>query len=215
MMAGLAALVQWNMQQIRIFKSGGCDFVTDCGRRGGPVTTLWTPEADHATLRLVMTNTASAPTGLWFAKIMPFATLFSDTVTGERSLVIADECHQVQCTLDVAFNCAAKTGVLFQIEAGATLSAQLAAMTQLDNLVKYGHMQRMPVARIDRHLLQLRALDARQAGLSLRAIAALLFPNRLATEGWPGPSDSLRSMIRRLVDNATRMSENGYRDLLP
>ncbi len=60
----------------------------------------------------------------------------------------------------------------------------------------------------------LRARDARSCGASQREIAVLLFGARRVECDWAGPSDSLRSRVRRMLAHADRMVMGGWRDLL-
>jgi hypothetical protein len=68
--------------------------------------------------------------------------------------------------------------------------------------------------RIERALLVLRVHDALADGASQRDIARALFgEERLASDS-ARSSDSLRSRVRRLVREARRMAQGGYRSLL-
>ena len=61
--------------------------------------------------------------------------------------------------------------------------------------------------------LALRALDARLAGASYRAIAEALFdPGRLTSEPWK--TSSLRDTVIRLARTGFAMTRGGYRNLL-
>ncbi len=63
-------------------------------------------------------------------------------------------------------------------------------------------------ARLDRLVLGLQALDATEAGATLREIAEATGLNQ-ADGDWPGPGESTRSSARRLVALGRRMSALG------
>lgn len=65
-----------------------------------------------------------------------------------------------------------------------------------------------------RWLDMLRVHDAVQDGASQREIASTLFGEARIADDWNGPSDSLRSRVRRLVRDARAMAAGGYRNLL-
>ncbi|HXQ45979.1 MAG TPA: DUF2285 domain-containing protein [Caulobacteraceae bacterium] len=70
-----------------------------------------------------------------------------------------------------------------------------------------------PPHRVDRLVSALRALDARLAGASYRAIAETLFdPTRLTSEPWK--TSPLRDTVIRLTRTGFAMMRGGYRNLL-
>lgn len=72
-----------------------------------------------------------------------------------------------------------------------------------------------PVERKSARWLDLlRIHDALVDGASQREIGAALFGEQRIDEAWNGPSDSLRSRVRRLVKDARAMARGGYRLLL-
>lgn len=67
---------------------------------------------------------------------------------------------------------------------------------------------------ISRGIAMLRVHDALVDGASQRDIAGVLFGERRTLQEWSGPSDSLRSRVRRLVREARAMAGGRYRCLL-
>ena len=65
-------------------------------------------------------------------------------------------------------------------------------------------------ARLAEKLLALQAVDARQAGASLRQIADVL----LGPGDWPGDGEHRKSHVRRLLNGGSRMIESGPRGIL-
>jgi hypothetical protein len=71
----------------------------------------------------------------------------------------------------------------------------------------------LPAQRRDRLIQSLRALDARQNGMSYRTIAAALFgTDRVPTRGWK--THDLRNRTIRLVQSGRALMHGGYLDLL-
>jgi hypothetical protein len=68
--------------------------------------------------------------------------------------------------------------------------------------------------RRHRLLLALRALDGRSAGASYRQLAAGLFGATRVPVGTSWKSHDLRSRTMRLVADAVRLRDGGYRALL-
>ena len=66
----------------------------------------------------------------------------------------------------------------------------------------------------ERRIAALRADDARRSGGSQREVAETLFGVERVREDWSGPSDYLRSQVRRLLRFGDRMRSGGWRDLL-
>ena len=65
-----------------------------------------------------------------------------------------------------------------------------------------------------RWLDMLRVHDAMGEGASHREIASELFGEGRVADDWNGTSDSLRSRVRRLVQDARVMAAGGYRNML-
>lgn len=71
----------------------------------------------------------------------------------------------------------------------------------------------LPDLTRERHVLKLRALDARLAGESYRTIAEVLFGYRPRSKrDWE--IDPLKNKVRRLVADARQLMLGGYRALL-
>lgn len=68
--------------------------------------------------------------------------------------------------------------------------------------------------RTDRWIEMLRVHDAVLDGASLREIGRALFGAERVDRDWNGPSDSLRSRVRRLTRDAAALARGAYRDLL-
>ena len=65
--------------------------------------------------------------------------------------------------------------------------------------------------RIARHVLALRVHDALSAGVSQREIVVALFGQAVEAND---RADSLRSRVRRLIHDARRLGDGGWRTLM-
>lgn len=91
------------------------------------------------------------------------------------------------------------------------LKAKIPALRHFVNLCQTGRMSKWHEpddARLQRLILALRVLDALDEGVSHRTIALVLLTNGKNLE-WPGPGESTRSFIRRLITLAKRMQRSG------
>ncbi|MBT2189280.1 DUF2285 domain-containing protein [Sphingobium sp. H33] len=86
------------------------------------------------------------------------------------------------------------------------LDARIAAMRALRCSVPNGRRH----IRLVRKLLALQAVDARNAGASLREIAE----NLLGRGEWPGDGEHRKSNVRRLLDSGEDMLRAGPRAIL-
>lgn len=90
----------------------------------------------------------------------------------------------------------------------------------LERLLALKHLSRLPnrlyppPPRSERWPAALRALELARAGASHREIAFELFGGSAAAEAWAGPSDFMRSRVRRLLRFADAMTRDGYRGVL-
>ena len=71
-----------------------------------------------------------------------------------------------------------------------------------------------PEPHPDRWIELLRVSDALRCGASQRDLAEMLFGCERARAEWQGPSDSLRSRVRRLVHQVRGLAGGGYRKLM-
>jgi len=100
---------------------------------------------------------------------------------------------------------------------GQRTEARLLALRRLAGLLRTGRF--LPTLfpaerRVERLIEVLRVADALSAGASQREIAAVLFGSERISSDWRTVSDSLRSRVRRLVREARRMVDGGYRGVM-
>lgn len=97
-----------------------------------------------------------------------------------------------------------------------TLRFDLADDDRLDTQIAVIRTLRAAVAsgprhgRLARRLLALQAVEARNAGASLKETADIL----LGPGDWPGDGEHRKSYVRRLLDAGSRMIRSGPREIL-
>ena len=92
--------------------------------------------------------------------------------------------------------------------------AALERLLALRRLKRFPNRLFPPPPRAERWPMALQALELARAGLSQRDIACELFGRPSAAEAWAGPSDFMRSRVRRLLRFAEAMTREGYRHVL-
>ncbi|WP_225769618.1 DNA -binding domain-containing protein [Inquilinus sp. Marseille-Q2685] len=92
--------------------------------------------------------------------------------------------------------------------------AALERLLALRRLNRFPNRLYPPPPRAERWPAALRALELARAGASQRDIASELFGRPSAAEAWAGPSDFMRSRVRRLLRFAEAMTREGYRQVL-
>lgn len=130
-------------------------------------------------------------------------------VGGDRTEHVAIRLGAVTLRIDISGTLRCRpTALHFSVSADRALSCQIAALHRFAAL--FGSplppttISVLPDARLSRLVTALRVLDGLNAGTSLRGIATVL---SLAPEEWPGPGESAKSRVRRLVDLARRLKK--------
>ena len=143
---------------------------------------------------------------------------FIRDASGLEHAVLSDGWHHLR--LDVAEGSLSVSGLVLINYAVAGLDTawrRLIAVRRFLDLVRnrrFSNALYPPDPRIDRWLALLRVHDALRDGAGQREIGKVLFGEARVQREWYGPSDSLRSRIRRLVRDARAMARGGYRTLL-
>lgn len=94
----------------------------------------------------------------------------------------------------------------FDVANDDRLDAQIAAMRALRAIAPAGR----PHVRLARRLLALQAVDARDAGASLRETADIV----LGRGDWPGDGEYRKSLVRRMIKSGDRMIRTGPAGIL-
>lgn len=105
----------------------------------------------------------------------------------------------------------------WQLSGLAGLPPKLAALQSLAAMQRLGRLPLAlapPLARRDRLVQALRAVDARTEAATLSDIATALFGMDRVRRDWSGPSDYLRSRTRRIARLGQSLVQGDYRHLL-
>jgi hypothetical protein len=191
--------------------AGGYDFLADPNRRAADAPVFW--RADELASVIVLTP-APAVTGTPSILLadLPGEFIRRDAEDGAH-LLLRDEAISHQLWLIDPPSGATPVVALIALDVTAPQRAD--AILRFWRYAAHGRPRTpsRPLHRIDRLVSALRALDARLAGASYRAIAEALFdPARLISEPWK--TSPLRDTVIRLTRTGFAMMRGGYRNLL-
>ncbi len=132
--------------------------------------------------------------------------------------MLSDGWHRIRIDIEQG-SLAASEAVLLHYRLFGTSSAEPAILPlrRFLDLCRRGKFARALFPRdprIARWMVVLRVHDALGAGASQSEIADMLVGEGRRKREWTDDSESLRSRVRRLVREARRMAEGGYRGLL-
>jgi hypothetical protein len=145
------------------------------------------------------------------AKLQPWLISVTDD-EGEHA-VLSDGWRRIRIDLAEGSLAAGVPVILhYRLSGIDSIPPMLGPLRGLIHLVRHGAFARtlFPIdARIERHLLVLRVHDARVAGASQREIVETFYPGCNSDR-----ADSLRSRVRRMMREARRMADGGWRFLM-
>ncbi|WP_051683149.1 DNA -binding domain-containing protein [Sphingomonas sp. UNC305MFCol5.2] len=145
---------------------------------------------------------------------------FSAVLLGEdpgEQLLLSDGLHNLRLEIRQGTLLAGPVRLRIRFEGLTALDAPLLTLRRLVAFHRLGRMPRQLFPRdprVDRAILTLRAWDAHCAGAGQREIAALLLGSPRADSDWQGPSDYLRSRVKRLLRAARATVRGNWRRLL-
>jgi hypothetical protein len=191
--------------------AGGYDFLADPNRRAADAPVFW--RADELASVIVLTA-APAVTGTPSILLadLPGELIRRDAEDGAHLLLRGDAISHQLWLIDPP---SGATPVVALIALDVTAPQRADATLRFWRHIAHGRPRTPPSPphRIDRLIFALRALDARLAGASYRAIAEALFGlDRLTSEPWK--TSSLRDTVIRLARTGRAMTRGGYRNLL-
>lgn len=178
---------------------GGCTFPENPARTCACVLPIWSAAVDPRVLAVRALKPDDLAGGRPFDAMSAAARMVRGPCT-EHLLI--DRCGEV-IRLDVIDGTVAAGPVTlrFDLPDDDRLDMQLPAIR--------GLREPAPVARshvqLARRLLALQAVDARDAGASLREIAAML----LGPGAWPGDGEHRKSLVRRMIVAGDRLIRAG------
>lgn len=195
--------------------NGGCDFLLDPDRFASETAIFWRPELFASVLML-----ERAPAVFRTARRLGQLNLARDTLNaspgGEGAIIVTDPDGDHHLVADAIY-LHQPLAVLLPLD--DSFHVRVEAALRLHRRLSGRVAGRIPRALTltPRHRLRLvrmvRAFDGRSSGASYREIAAVLFraPRQSATE-WK--TSSIRAQTIRLVRDAQKMMQGGYRLLL-
>lgn len=198
--------------------TGGFIFAEDPAREAPAARIIWHADLDPRTISALARPADPAnPDSVSLERLAPWLQI-ADGEDGIQHAVLTDGRHHLR--LDVT-GCplSREHAVLlrYHVDGLTRAERQLASLHRFLAFCRHGQFHGMlfrPEPGIARRLEVLRVHDALASGASQRDIAAVLFGFRRTAQEWNGPSDWLRSRVRRLVREARTMAGGGYRRLL-
>ena len=178
---------------------------------------LWRADLDPAALVVrARTTRGRDPEALPLQRLRPWLSLARGR-DGREHAVLSDGRHHLR--LDVEEGTLGEGPVLlhYRLPRSGSWDAAIGALRRLRVLCVE---RRFPSELFpsephpERWIELLRASDALRAGASQRDVAELVFGIERTRAEWHGPSESLRSRVRRLIGEVSRLAAGGYRRLM-
>ena len=191
--------------------AGGCDFLADPDQRADASPVFWHPDESGVSRRPNGRAGGSETASILLADL-PDGVIRRDAGDGAH-VIIRENATTCQLWLPDPPENATPLAAVIPLDATAPQRAE--AALRFWRLTAGGRLRTptTPIRRLDRLVAALRALDARLAGASYRAIAEALFdPSRIASEPWK--TAPLRDTVIRLARTGFSMMRGDYRNLL-
>lgn len=105
----------------------------------------------------------------------------------------------------------------YHLPGNGDVEAKILTLRRLTALCRLGRFPRTlfpPERRARRWAMALQAWDGRQTGASHRDIASVIHGRTIVRRNWLGPSDYLRTHVKRLLRTADALIDGGWRHLL-
>lgn len=201
-----------------ILANGGCIFAEHPDVPAPDARILWHADRDPEILRLSLLPAVQGDgDGIDPAAWAEFLTV-GQNAGGCESLLLSDGWRRIRLDIvEGSLAMAPPLRPLFHIEGVSSARGPLRALNRFLDFLSHRRLRPAlypPEPRMARWLLLLRVQDALREGASHRDIGIALFgADRVAIQ-WDGPTDALRSRVRRLVRDAQHMASGGYRQLL-
>lgn len=179
---------------------------------------IWHAQIDPGTLRVVAEPANPAdPDSLRIQHLKAWLTVAHDP-SGREHAVLSDGYRHIRIDVEEG-SLEGEGAVLLHYRLQGISSAErcilpLRRFLHLCRTQRFARSLFPPDPLIGRCVTMLRVHDAVRLGASQREIATVLFGVERVKSDWVGPSDSLRSRVKRLVRDARSMARGGYRSLL-
>jgi hypothetical protein len=191
--------------------AGGCDFLADPNRRAADAPVFWRADELASVIVLIAVPAVTGTPSILLADL-PGELIRRDAEDGAHLLIRDDAISHQIWLIDPP---SGATPLVALISLDATAPQRADATLRFWRCIAHGRPRTPPssLRRVDRLVSALRALDARLAGASYRAIAETLFdPTLLTSEPWK--TSPLRDTVIRLTRSGFAMMRGGYRNLL-
>jgi len=182
---------------------GGCTFPEDPVRTCASVLPMWSAAVDPRVLTVRAVPAPGAGSRIFYAHSADVCVLRG--INGEH-LIIDRGAEPVRLDVIEGTTAAGPVMLRFDLADDDHFDVRIAAARALRCTVSTGHRH----IRLARKLLALQAVDAREAGASLREIAEIL----LGDGEWPGDGEHRKSNVRRLLDTGESLLRAGSREIL-
>jgi hypothetical protein len=196
---------------------GGCTFAEDPAIAAPAARLIWHAGLDPGTLGVEAVPAATSdPDAIDPAALGKWLTIAVDA-DGREHAVLSDGWRHIRLDVEAGTLSAGPVILRYRLEGSASARPKLLPLRRLVDFSLHRRFARALYPadpRVARWLMTLQVLDGLSVGASQREIGEALFgPERVAT-GWAGSSDSLRSRVRRLAEEARRLARGGYRLLM-
>lgn len=205
-------------RRIRILWRGGCTFAEHPDRAATAARIIWHADLDPGTIRVSASPAdPEDPESLRIEWIAPWLMIAADRA-GREHVVLSDGWHHIRLDVEQG-HLTGQQAVMLRFEMEGMISARrrLLPLRRFLDLARHRRFARSLFPRdprVDRWIEMLRVHDALRDGASQREIAEALFGADRVSRDWTGPSDSLKSRVKRLVRDARAMARGGYRQML-
>jgi hypothetical protein len=136
---------------------------------------------------------------------------------GTEYVALSNGCQWLRIDILAGSLLSGPVGLRFANDRASGLADLAKALSMLAFLTTYRRFPALPrqhQAFAERQIALLRTYDALVAGASQRDVAIALFGSDRVIADWNGPSDAMRSTVRRLCKSARVLAKGGHRDLL-
>lgn len=184
-------------------RAGGCTFAEDPAQSCAIILPIWSAAVDPRVLTVRAIKPVDGRARLFDARHVEVR-----IVRAPQSEHLLIDCGGDLCRLDVVEGtvAAGPVALRFDLADDDRLGSQIAVIKTFRAAAasepRYG--------RVARRLLALHAVDARDAGASLRETADILF----GPGEWPGDGEHRKSLVRRLLVAGERFIREGPRAIL-
>lgn len=206
------------LRSSRTRRSGGSTFAEDPATDAFRAHIIWDADLDPGTL--CVTAEPAEQTGQDSFDPERLARWLHVVVDagGREHAVMSDGTRRIRLDVEVgSLRDRHPVRLHYRLSGVATVAPKLLSLRRLISLVQRNRFPRslFPADRRVRRFVEvLRVHDALDQGASQREIGLILFGGDRREMSWPGPGDSVRSRVRRLVSDARAMAQGGYRSLL-